>query len=119
MNKLTLQHKIFIVKYFQYGNVQRVREEWINEYGDERNPSHRDTIYHLRDRFHQNGTVADLLRLGWSRGVRTAEMADYMCPLLLHKAVACRGLVMPGASCLIVCPHPNFQVLKNVTKTNT
>ena len=61
MSKLTLHQRIFVIeKYFQYGNAQRVREEWINEYGDEIKPPHRDTIYHLRDRFCQNGTVADL-----------------------------------------------------------
>ena len=42
MNKLTLQQRIFVIeKYFQYGNAQRVCEEWINEYGDEINPPHR------------------------------------------------------------------------------
>ena len=35
------------------------------------------------------------------------------------QAVACRGLVMPGANCLIACPLPNCQVLKNVTKRDT
>ena len=49
MNILTLQHRIFVIeKYFQYGNAQRVREKWMNEYGDERSPPHGDTIYHLR-----------------------------------------------------------------------
>ena len=79
MSKLTLHQRIFVIeKYFQYGNAQRVREEWINEYGDEINPPHRDTIYHLRDRFRQNGTVADLPRAGRPRCVRTEETADYV-----------------------------------------
>ena len=32
----------------------------------------------LRDRFHQNGIVADLPRLGRPRRVRTPEMANYV-----------------------------------------
>ncbi|CAI9738112.1 XP_014784835.1PREDICTED: uncharacterized protein LOC106879674 [Octopus vulgaris] len=77
MNKLTLQQRIFVIeKYYKYGNARKVREEWINEYGDKINPPHRDTIYHLRDRFHQNGTVADLPRSGRPRSVRTPKMTD-------------------------------------------
>ena len=79
MNKLTLQQIIFVTeKYFQCGNAQRIREEWINEYGDERSPPHRDTIYHLRNRFHQNGTEANLPRSGRPRYVRTPETANYV-----------------------------------------
>ena len=81
MNKLTLQRRIFVVeKYFLYGNAQRVLEEWINEYGDEGSLPHRDTIFYLRDRFHQNGTVAHLPRSGRPRrpSVKTPEMADYV-----------------------------------------
>ena len=77
INKLTLQQIIFVTeKYFHCGNAQRTREEWISEYGDERSPPHRDTIYHLRNRFHQNGTEADLPQSGRPRYVRTPERAD-------------------------------------------
>ena len=79
MNKLTLQHRIFVIeKYFQYGNAQGVGEEWINEYSHEKNPPHGDTTYHLGDRFHQNGTVTDLPRSGRPHSVRTPEIADYV-----------------------------------------
>ena len=77
MNKLTLQHRIFLIeKYFQCGYAQRFREEWINEYSDEKSPPHGDTIYHFRGQFHQNGSAADLPRSGRPPSVRTPEMAD-------------------------------------------
>lgn len=79
MNKLTLHQRIFVIeKYFQCGSAQRVREEWIIEYGDEINPPHRDTIYYLCFRFHQNETVVDLPRSGRPLSVRTQAMADYV-----------------------------------------
>ena len=85
MNKLTLQQSVFVIeKYFQYGKAQRVREKWINEYGDKINPPYRDTIYHLRNRFHQNGTVADLPRSGRPCSVRTPEKADYVSSAIVQ-----------------------------------
>ena len=75
-NKLTLQQRIFVIeKINEYGNANRVREDWRAEYVDV-NPPHRDTIYHLRNRFHETGTVADLPRSGRPRSVRTQEVAD-------------------------------------------
>jgi len=76
-NKLTIQQRVFVIeKINEYGNANRVREEWINEFGNDVKPPHRDTIYQLRNRFHETGTVSDLPRSGRPRSLRTLKMGD-------------------------------------------
>ena len=88
MNKRTLQQRIFvIISNMVNDNAERVRKEWINEYGDEINPLRKNTIYYLRDRFYLNGTVANLPGSGRPRSVRTTEMANYVLHKTHKKAV--------------------------------
>jgi hypothetical protein len=69
-SRLSQQQRVFIVEhYWQTRNAARVIDAWRDEFADP--PPHRETIYNIRDRFHQTGTVADMKRTGRPTSVNT------------------------------------------------
>ena len=73
-SRISQQQKVFVVEhYWQTRNAARVIDAWRDEF-DNTLP-HRETIYNIRDRIHQSGTVAALKRSGRPTSVNTAANA--------------------------------------------
>ena len=80
-SRLSQQQRVFVLEhYWQTRNAARVIEAWRAEFDEP--PPHRETIYNIRDRFHQTGSVADLKRSGRPTSINTLANATLVATSL-------------------------------------
>ncbi|KAG1688800.1 putative phospholipid-transporting ATPase IIB [Nymphon striatum] len=70
--KLTLEERTFVIKiYWNHENSADVIRQWQDTH--QTAPPSRQTIYQIRDKFNETGSVVDAQRSGWLKMTRTKD----------------------------------------------
>ena len=79
--RLTTEQRVFVIEqYWKLGNASKVQDAWRQHYVEP--PPHRDTVYKIRDRFHDTGKVSELPRSGRPKSRNTNENAALVATAL-------------------------------------